>query len=224
MRCFGRLKYQKNGPLASETGKETSPPAPAGFSRRVRALWRVSLPSGFFRCRADFGPDGSRFFPVASDGAPACRACRYGAAATRREGARRFSPFPNGLRRRLRSRCLSSRTKSTARTPERFPDGGAVVSRASLPPESCCGREALCRRYIRCKTGAGARFGIREKKGGEGRAERNGGRACGGSVGHRRVGIVRLPEERVWGRMRCRCPDGGGGSVGWRLLNGGSVP
>lgn len=204
-------------------GKETSPPAPAGFSRRVRALWQVSLRSGFFRCRADFGPDGSRFFPVASDGAPACRACRYGAAATGRKGARRFSPFPNGLRRRLRSRCLSSRTKSTARTPERFPDGGRLCPvLGSLRNRAADGRRFAvgisdARPVPEHAPVSGKRKGAKDGRSGTevGPAAGRSDTAGSGSSGCRRnvFGDGCGAGVRRWG-----------GSVGWRLLNGGSVP
>ena len=224
MRCFGRLKYQKNGPLASETGKETSPPAPAGFSRRVRALWRVSLRSGFFRCRADFGPDGSRFFPS-----------RFG------RGRLRAVPAGTGLRRpagKVRDGLLLSRTacgadcaRGVCRPERKVRRGRLNVSRTGdgcvpyLAPSGIVLRTggALPSVYPmqdRCRSML--RYPGKERGRRTGGAERR--------PGLRRVGRAPQGRDRPVAGGTCLGTDAvpvsgrRGGSVGWRLLNGGSVP
>ena len=223
MRCFGRLKYQKNGPLASETGKETSPPAPAGFSRRVRALWRVSLRSGFFRCRADFGPGGSRFFPVASGGAPACRACRTG---LRRPAGKVRDGLPLS-----RTASGADCARGVCRPERKVRRGRLNVSRTgrrSCPVlGSLRNRAADGRRFAVGISDArpvpehapvsGKRKGAKDRRSGmeAGPAAGRSDTAGSGSSGCRRNVLW----DGCGAGVRRR-----GGSVGWRLLNGGNVP
>lgn len=144
MRCFGRLKYQKNGPLASETGKETSPPAPAGFSRRVRALWRVSLPSGFFRCRADFGL-GGRFFSGRFGRGACVPACRTG---LRRPAGKVRDGLPLS-----RTACGADCARGVCRPERKVRRGRLNVSRTG-------GQLCPVLRYLRNRAADGRRFAV----------------------------------------------------------------